>query len=573
MFSSVLKGRLKPQGYKLIRDGFIDTTSRLPEKVGFLEKRPGMESFREITYKEFRSDVTKLGAALIEELGLKGKRIAIIGENSYEWAAAYYAVTCGAGTVVPLDKELPAEEVLNLINRSHASAIFYSPRKRDIIEKIKDRADSLECYIQLYEDENTVENKTEKDYTFEGLVKLGDKYKEEVLLEVPIDEDEFKILLFTSGTTAASKGVMLSNKNIMSNVIAALEAVSLTEEDRFFSVLPLHHTYEASIGMVIPVSCGMSIGYAGGLKSIANDLKDLQPSIMLVVPALIESLIKKVNKTIDKQGKTKVVDVMSDVTNAFGKPGRCLKKIVFKDILAALGGKVRIIVSAAAPIDPLVGKRIEDFGISFLQGYGLTETAPLATIVPSDKRNPASVGRAGSCTEIKIDNPNEDGIGEVLIRGTNLTMGYYEDEEETKRSIVDGWFHSGDLGYIDEEGFLFLTGRCKNLIITGNGKNVYPEEIEALINKCEIIKESMIYQTENAQKDDTILAAIIVPDFEKVKEKFGEIRDEDLKEKLWEEVKNVNKQLVSYKYVKQIEVRKEELEKTTTLKIKRYLVK
>ena len=382
MLEGILNTKVKYKGYKLIRDGFLDTTSRLPEKVGFLEKRPGMDKFREITYKQFRDDVASVGAALIEELDLKGERIAVIGENSYEWAASYYSVVCGAGIVVPLDKELPAEEVLNLLNRSHAKAIFYSPRKKDIIDAIRDRATNIKAFIQLYENENTIENRTEKDYTFEELAKVGYKYKEEVLFNEPIDEDEFRILLFTSGTTAMSKGVMLSNKNIMANMEAALEYVTLYEDDRFFSVLPLHHTYEASIGMIIPISAGISIGYAGGLKSIANDIKDLEPTVMLVVPALIESLIKKVNKNIDKQGKTKVVDVMSDVTNAFGKPGRSLKKIVFKDILKALGGKIRIIVSAAAPIDPLVGKRIEDFGINFLQGYGLTETAPLATIVP-----------------------------------------------------------------------------------------------------------------------------------------------------------------------------------------------
>ena len=574
MLEGILNTKAKYKGYKLIRDGFLDTTSRLPEKVGFLEKRPGMDKFREITYKQFRDDVASVGAALIEELDLKGERIAVIGENSYEWAASYYSVVCGAGIVVPLDKELPAEEVLNLLNRSHAKAIFYSPRKKDIIDAIRDRATNIKAFIQLYENENTIENKTEKDYTFEELAKVGYKYKEEVLFNEPIGEDEFRILLFTSGTTAMSKGVMLSNKNIMANMEAALEAVTLYEDDRFFSVLPLHHTYEASIGMIIPISSGISIGYAGGLKSIANDIKDLEPTVMLVVPALIESLIKKVNKNIDKQGKTKVVDVMSDVTNAFGKPGRSLKKIVFKDILKALGGKIRIIVSAAAPIDPLVGKRIEDFGISFLQGYGLTETAPLATIVPEDKRNPASVGKAGSCSKVKIDNPNEEGIGEVLIKGSNLMLGYYEDEEETKKSIVKGWFHSGDLGYLDKDGFLFLTGRCKNLIITGNGKNVYPEEIETLVNQISYVNESMIYAKQDPRDEKELIIAVKVTlDTAFLDEKFGKNKypsDEEMHKLIWEEIKEVNKKLPSYKWIKELEVKKEDFVKTTTMKIKRH---
>lgn len=569
-----MKNRIMPKEHKLIRESFDETTKRLPNKVGFLEKRPGMKTFREITYREFRNDVTSIGAALIEKLGLKGERIAIIGENSYEWAASYYSVVCGAGIVVPLDKELPASEVLNLVNRARAKAIFYSPRKKDIIDEIRDKADTLTYFIELYEDENKLENRTENDYTFDELVKLGVEYDEDTLMNVPIDENEFKILLFTSGTTAQSKGVMLSNKNVISNCKAALEAVTLTEEDRFFSVLPLHHSYESTVGMIIPIYCGISIGYAGGLKTIANDLKELSPSVMLVVPALIENLIKKVNKTIDKQGKTKVVEVMADVTNAFGKPGRALKKLVFKNILEALGGKVRIIVSAAAPIDPLVGKRIEDFGIMFLQGYGLTETAPLATIVPEIKRNAASVGKPGTCCTVKIHEPNEDGIGEVWIKGENVMLGYYEDEEETSITLTDGWFHSGDLGYIDEDGYLFLTGRCKNLIITGNGKNVYPEEIETLVNQISYVNESMVYAVEDPRDEkEQIIAVKVTLDNAYLEEKYGKNNipsDEELHKLIWEEIKEVNKKLSSFKWIKQLEIKKEDFVKTTTMKIKRH---
>lgn len=569
-----MKNRIMPKGHKLIRESFDETTKRLPNKVGFLEKRPGMKTFREITYREFRNDVTSIGAALIEKLGLKGERIAIIGENSYEWAASYYSVVCGAGIVVPLDKELPASEVLNLVNRARAKAIFYSPRKKDIIDEIRNKADTLTYYIELYEDENKLENRTENDYTFDELVKIGAEYDEEVLMNVPIDENEFRILLFTSGTTAQSKGVMLSNKNVISNCIAALEAVTLTEEDRFFSVLPLHHSYEATVGMIIPIYCGISIGYAGGLKSIANDLKELSPSVMLVVPALIENLIKKVNNTIDKQGKTKVVEVMADFTNAFGKPGRALKKLVFKNILEALGGRVRIIVSAAAPIDPLVGKRIEDFGIMFLQGYGLTETAPLATIIPEVKRNAASVGKPGSCCTVKIHEPNEEGIGEVWIKGSNVMLGYYEDEEETNKALTDGWFHSGDLGYIDNDGYLFLTGRCKNLIITGNGKNVYPEEIETLVNQIGYVNESMVYAVQDPRDEkEQIIAVKVTLDNAYLEEKFGKNNipsDEELHKLIWEEIKEVNKKLSSFKWIKSLEIKKEDFVKTTTMKIKRH---
>ena len=569
-----MKNRIMPKEHKLIRESFDETTRRLPNKVGFLEKRPGMKSFREITYREFRNDVTSIGAALIEKLGLKGERIAIIGENSYEWAASYYSVVCGAGIVVPLDKELPASEVLNLVNRARVKAIFYSPRKKEIIDAIRDKADTLTYYIELYENENRLENRTENDYTFDELVRIGAEYDEDVLMNVPIDENEFRILLFTSGTTANAKGVMLSNKNIISNCISALEAAALFEDDRFFSVLPLHHSYEATVGMMVPIYCGISIGYAGGLKSIANDLKELSPSVMLVVPALIENLIKKVNATIDKQGKTKMVEVMANITNALGKPGYALKRKVFKSILAAMGGKVRFIVSAAAPIDPQIGKRIEDFGIKFFQGYGLTETAPLATIVPEVKRDTASVGKPGSCCEVKIHEPNEDGIGEVWIKGSNVMLGYYEDEEETNKALTDGWFHSGDLGYINDEGYLFLTGRCKNLIITGNGKNVYPEEIETLVNQIGYVNESMVYAVPDPRDEkEQIIAVKVTLDNVYLEEKFGKGNipsDEELHKLIWEEIKEINKKLSSFKWIKQLEIKKEDFIKTTTMKIKRH---
>lgn len=567
--------RVISKNLKIIRDSFDITTKELPEKVGFMEKRPGKKEFREITYKEFRSDVTSIGAALIEKLGLKGERIAIIGENSYEWAVSYYSVVCGAGLVVPLDKELPANEIANLVNRSRAKAIFFSSRKRDLINSIRDKVTNLKYFIELYSDENALENtfKGKNDYTFDELLEIGDKYDESVLMNVNIDPEEFKILLFTSGTTAESKGVMLTNKNIIENIEAAISEVSLYKDDRFFSVLPLHHSYESTVGMMIPIYCGLSIGYAGGLKSIANDLKDIKPTILLGVPALIEKLIKKVLDTIEKQGKTKLVNTMIKVTDALGKPGYKLKRKVFKSVLDGLGGRIRLIVSAAAPIDPEIGNKIEGFGIMFIQGYGLTETSPLATIVPDTDRRFGSVGVPGKCCKIKIHEPNDEGIGEVWIKGTNVTEGYYENEEETAKSITDGWFHSGDLGYVDKDGFLYLTGRCKNLIITGNGKNVYPEEIENLVNKIPYVNESLVYAAQDPRdENEQIIAVKVTLDEAYLKEKFGKNvpEDKELHDLIWAEIKEVNKKLSSFKWIKDLEIKKEDFIKTTTMKIKRY---
>lgn len=567
--------RVLPRDFTLIRESFDYTTKTFPEKVGFLEKRPGIENFREIKYKTFREDVISFGIALIEKLGLKGEKILIIGENSYEWAVSYYATACGAGIIVPLDKELPPNEIENLARRSGAKAICYSCRKRDVINEIRGKLPNLKYFIELYADENTEENilKGENDYSFDELRDYGSKLDESILMNVPIQPDEFKILFFTSGTTAEAKGVMLTNKNIMDNVAAAIQIVYLYDDDRFFSVLPIHHVYESTVGMVIPIYCGLSIAYAGGLKTFKNDIKETKPTVFLVVPALIENVIKTINKQITKEGKDKAVTTVIKITNHMGPVGKILKLKLLKEIHNNLGGRLRLIVSAAAPIDPGVGRRIEDFGIMFVQGYGLTETAPLTSLVPHTDRRPDSVGIAASCCNIKINKPNEEGIGEVWIKGSNVTSGYYENEEETKKAFTDGWFHSGDLGHIDDTGFLYLTGRCKNLIITGNGKNVYPEEIENLINKIPEVNESMVYAEQDPKDEkEQIIAVKVTLDEAAIAEKYENKipTDDELYNIIWEQIKQINQSLVSYKAVKSLKIKKEDFVKTTTMKIKRY---
>lgn len=561
--------------YKTIRDMFLGTTSKVPNKVGFMEKRPGRKDFQNITYGKFRKDVVSLGAALIDKLSLKGEKIAIIGENSYMWAVSYFSVVCGVGTVVPIDKELPANEIVNLAKRSGAKAIIYSPRKREIIEEVKKEETALKYYIEMYPEEDHLDLRAEKgkDYTVNELMQIGWNLDEKILLDVPIDPNEFKILLFTSGTTANSKGVMLSNSNIMANLHAAIKIVYLYSDDVFFSVLPLHHSYEATVGMLLPVYNTIKIGYAGGLKTIASDLKLIKPTVILGVPALIENLFKKVSREIKKQGKEKLVRNVVNITEKLGRFGWSLRRKLLKKILDNLGGDIRLIVSAAAPIDPEIGRQIENYGIYFVQGYGLTETSPLATLVPINKRDMASVGIAAEKSEVKIVDKNEEGIGEVWIKGPNVALGYFEDEEETKKSFIDGWFKSGDLGYIDKKGYLFLTGRCKNLIITGNGKNVYPEEIENFINKIEYVKESMVYAVDDPKdKNETIISAAVTLDEAYFKEKYDSNMpsDEEIHELIWKEIKEINKTMVPYKWVKNLVVKKEDFVKTTTQKIKRF---
>ena len=553
---------------KDLKDMLNSSCELYGDNVAFLQKdKPGGE-YKEIKFNEYKRDVEALGTALIS-LGLKDKNVAVIGENRYEWAVSYLAVVNGTGTVVPLDKELPEAELESLINRGEVSAIIYSKKKKEQIENIKKRIDTVKYYISMDEDE-TVE------YSYKNLIKKGNELLDngdKSFVDAKIDAKKPLIMLFTSGTTEQSKAVLLCHWNIAYDMMHACKCIVVNPEDRFFSVLPLHHTYECTAGFLIPLYRGASVAYCEGLRYVSQNLKEAKPTMILAVPALFENMYKKVWEAVEKKGKTKLIKTMIKISDALYACGINVKGLLFKQIHENFGGNLRIGIVGAAAMDKDVIAGFRSLGIHMIQGYGLTECSPLAALNRDCYYNDGAAGREVPGIKLKIDQPNAEGVGEICVQGDNVMLGYYKNEEATKKALKDGWLHTGDLGYFDEDGFLFITGRMKNVLITKNGKNVYPEELETLINKVEIIKESMVYQQENEQKDDTFLAAIIVPDFDKVKEKFGEISDEELKEKLWEEVKGVNKQLVSYKYIKQIEVRKEELEKTTTLKIKRYLVK
>ena len=419
-----------------------------------------------------------------------------------------------------------------------------------------------------------------REVGFNTIVKQGKELVEKgdnSFLKVEIDPEEFKVLIFTSGTTSNSKGVMLCNRNLAENINAVNPYVRIHETDRFFSVLPLHHTYESSIGFLLPMARGCSIAICQGLKHIVSDLKETNPTALLAVPLLLESLYKKINQTIEKSGKAGLVNSMMHVTNALKNVGIDIKKKVFAEIYDNLGGKLHFVVSAAAPIDPKVGKWLQDLGITFLQGYGLTETAPIAALTPEYDPKVGSAGKAVVCAELKIDNPNENGEGEVLIKSETLMLGYYEDKEATDEVIeVDEegnrWFHSGDVGYLDEDGFLYITGRIKNVIVTQNGKNIYPEEIELMLGEVKEIKECMVYGKEVEGQKELIITVKVIPNMEEIEAKYGkDLSDEEVYNIIWEKIKEVNHKLTSYKAIKKLEIKKDEFAKTTTMKIKRYV--
>lgn len=561
--------------FKTIKQSFMNSYEKYPQNIFMLEKFNPKGDWTEIKYDQFCNDVIGFGTALTRKLGLKDTRIVIIGENTYHWYVSYMTMLCGAGIAVPVDKELPENEIENVIKRAKASAVIFSTKKAELIKKVADKLTDVKYFIQMNSDSELVDKFVGMQYLIdEGklLVKNGDNS----FMDIQVDPDEFKVLLFTSGTTSNAKGVMLCNRNLAENINAASAYVDLRPDDRLMSILPLHHTYESSIGFLYPFAMGASISICQGLKYIVPDLKETNPTAMLTVPLLVENLYKKINANIKKSKKDGLVNSMIHVTNALKTVGVDIKRKVFAEIYENLGGKIRIIVSAAAPIDAKIGKWLEDIGITFLQGYGLTETAPIAALTPDFQTKVGSAGKAVVCAELKIDNPNENGEGEVLIKSRTLMLGYYEDEEATKEAIIEEngerWFHSGDIGYLDDDGFLYITGRSKNVIVTQNGKNIYPEEIELMLSNISEIKECMVYGKKDEKEDKELIISVkVIPNYEEIEAKYGkDLTEEEVYKIIWEKIKEINKKLTSYKAIKNLEIKHDEFVKTTTMKIKRY---
>lgn len=561
----------EPTAYQTIKEVFLRSIEVYKRNTVILEKRDHKAKFREWTYEEFGKDVLGLGTGLVKYLNLVDKRVVIIGENCYQWYVSYMAMLCGVGIAVPIDKDIPAHELETLIRRAKASAIIYSPKKRDVIEKIKEQVPQVTYFIEMYSDaplrDREVGLNAVKDIG-RKLVESGDSS----FRELEIDPEEFRVLIFTSGTTSSAKGVMLCQRNLAQNINAVSAYVQLYEEDRLMSILPLHHTYESTIGFLVPIASGASIGVCEGLKYIVQNMHELSPTIILTVPLLVENLYKKIQENIKKGKKSTLVNSMIHITNGLKSVNVDIKRRVFAEIIDNLGGKLRLLISAAAPIDPKIGKWIENIGITFLQGYGLTETAPIAALTPEKKPKVGTTGIPVICAEIKIANPNENGEGEIMIRSETLMLGYYEDEEATREAITEeGWFHSGDVGTMDSEGFITITGRCKNVIVTQNGKNIYPEEVEQiLLDSVPEIKECMVYGIEEGK--EVTIAVKVIPDYVKLGQAMGRdiVAPEEAYKYLWKSIKEVNKKLSSYKAIKKLEVKEDEFEKTSTMKIKRF---
>lgn len=556
---------------KNLKDMLQSSVALYGDRTAFLSKHGGSGRYIPITYNQFKTDVDALGTVLTK-LGLKGKRVALIGESRYEWMVSYLSVVNGVGVIVPLDKELPENEIESLISRSEANAVIYSGGKQDSIAAIAGRISTVDFYINMDAKEDS-----EKNLSFSRLLEEGRSLVsggERAYLDAEIDAEELNILLFTSGTTNTSKAVMLTHKNICTNLESMCSMLYIGKEDIFLSILPIHHTYECTCGILCPIYRGACVAFSEGLRHIPKNLKESKTTVMLGVPLIFEAFYRRIWDQVSKDpAKLKKLKLGLKISNLLKKFGKDISRKLFAELHDNFGGNIKIFISGAAGIDPAVAKGFRELGFGFVQGYGLTECSPIVALNRDVDFKDDAAGLPLPGLQVKIDSPSSDGVGEIIVQGPSVMSGYYRDEEATKAVFKDGWFYTGDLGFIDSDGFVHITGRKKNVIVTKNGKNIFPEEIESLLNKSPYIQESLVYGEEEKDASEVTVSAAVFPDMEKIKEAFPdkEITADFIYELVRNEVKDVNKQLVTYKYIKNIDIRETEFAKTTTKKIKRYL--
>ena len=508
---------------------------------------PNSMDFTKITYEQFAKDVEALGASLLKH---KVKRVALISPNRYEWCVSYLAITTAGLVAVPLDKSLPGNEIEGLFERSKADAIIYAKKYEDSVSK---------CKVKICMDDNSYTNLLEEGYKISH-----DDYD-----NVEVDTNSMSIMLFTSGTTSIAKAVMLSQHSICHNLTSYSMIYRVPRQSKYLSFLPLHHTFESTITFLYGTSIGLCICFCDGLKYISKDLVDYQIDSFVCVPLMLEIMYKKIIKNIKAEGKEEVVNRMRKL---FRHAPIAIRRKVFKQIIDGLGGHLRYIVSGGAPMDRETLQGYSDFGIDIVQGYGLTETCAGIIIENKKSKRVGSIGVGFTNNEYAIDNPDKDGIGELKIKSESVMLGYYENDDLTKEVIKDGWFYTGDLGYQDKDGFFFITGRKKDMIVLKNGKKIFPEELEILINKLPYVSESMVFghvdDTKKDRNEDVVLYAKIVYDKNNIKKYFPD--EKDYHDVIFEDIKNkINKQMPAYKYIRKILVTDLPLIKTTTQKIKR----
>ena len=556
----------------------LETTTELYGDIPFfMQKEDKHGEFKEITYKEALADVNALGTALIN-LGLKDKKIGVIGRNCYQWAESYLAVICGTGVVVPLDKELNSDELEQLSVKGELSAVITCDNKYyEIFKNIKANGKTdIEFVINadMKADENTAAGLLSwyklREYGRE-LVAGGDKR----FINAQIVNTELAVILFTSGTTGVSKGVMLSHKNLCADCIIAPHLLEVKPGDRFFMILPIHHTYASTASFLVPMYRGSTIVFCSGLKYLVKEMQESKPQLLLGVPVIFENFYNKIKRSVREQGKEKLLNTVLKINGYTQKVGLNIAKGATKQILDTFGGEMRTLITGGAPIDGDIMDFFTDLGLRAVQGYGLTESSPIVALNPDQKkfmRNYAA-GYVLPRVECKIIDKDEDGVGEICFKGPIIMLGYYKDEDNTEAVLRDGWFHTGDLGYLDDDNYVVITGRKKNVIITGNGKNVFPEELEFYATKSAYIDEAFVWGDED--NDDPLKRGIYVTvrvNKEAVEEALGkDATDEQIYELVQREIDKINADLPLFKKIAHIIVRKREFDKTTALKIRRFV--
>ncbi len=508
-------------------------------------------------------DINKLGTAFYS-LGLKDKKVAVIGKNRYEWIISHLANLLGGIISVPLDKDLQIGELENSLIRSNVEAIVFDTKQIDKINEIKKQNKTNVKYFICMDNIDNFENVSELLLKGERIINSGNTE----YIDTKIDENKIGILLFTSGTTSKSKAVMLSQKNIASNVYGMRCAEDIRTTDTNILFLPLHHIFASTL-LIMALASGVKNVFPDGLRYIKKNLKEYQVTIFVGVPILNEAIYKAIKKEIEKQGKLKQVEIALKICD-FLHISYKLRRIIFKQVIEGVGGHLRIVISGGAPADKKILKAFNDFGITTLQGYGLTETAPVVAVEDNINQKNGTVGKPLINEKVEIVNKDENGIGEIRVKGPNVMLGYYDMTEETKGVLKDGWFYTGDLGYIDNEGFLVVNGRNKNMIVLKNGKKVFPEELETLVNRIDGVQECMVFgMPDEKDKNDITISVKIVYDQNYVKEHYNNLSKDELYDVFWKQVKNINLTFPRYKHIQKMILTDEELIKTTTKKVKR----
>jgi long-chain acyl-CoA synthetase len=555
-----------------LRQLLTDSAARFGDLPAFLRKHHPDGVYSPVSYRQFRADVDAFGTALLD-LGLAGCRVAVVGEHQYAWAVAYLAVVNGVGVVVPIDRELPEEEILRCLERAEAAAVVCAESKREVMRSIAGKAAGLRHVIDM-----GLAQDAENRLSFESLLARGRALLaagRRDYLEQTIDPEAAAVLLFTSGTTARAKAVPLSHRNLCADLVATVAMISIGHGDVFLSILPIHHTYECMCGFLGPLYRGGTIAFSDGLRHIPRNLRESKCTVLIAVPLVLETMYKRIWSEAEKHGRAGLLRRMLAVSNALRRVGIDLRRRLFRPIYETLGPDLRLFVSGAAALSPHVAKCFRDFGIDVLQGYGLTECSPILTCNRELDFKDDAAGLPIPGLDLRIREPNAEGVGEIVVRGPMVMAGYYRQPEETAKAFTpDGYFRTGDLGMIDADGFLHITGRAKNVIVAKNGRNVYPEEIESLISRSPYVLECMVYGRMETGQDDVVPAVTIVPDLAAVAEMHAPegLGPEDIRRRLEDVVREVNGRLPSFKRIRHVSVRETEFAKTTTRKIKRYLV-